>query len=148
MDIKSCIAHLCCLSSWHYLTTLLQISIFLLTAFKLADIQVLICHRLAQSDPLQAVVEISFSPSVDTVGSAIDNLLLDSGFQMAQLSASDPKLPILLRQPLPLVHRSIGPTKLITALEFLAGSPWILVIDPVNRLVSYELATVYTTGEQ
>lgn len=103
---------------------------------------------VAQSDPLQAVVEISFSPSVDTVGSAIDNLLLDSGFQMAQLSASDPKLPILLRQPLPLVHRSIGPTKLITALEFLAGSPWILVIDPVNRLVSYELATVYTTGEQ
>lgn len=103
---------------------------------------------VAQSDPLQAVVEISFSPSVDTVGSAIDNLLLDSGYQMAQLSASDPKLPILLHQPLPQVHRSIGPTKLITALEFLAGSPWILVIDPVNRLVSYELATVYTTGEQ
>jgi len=101
---------------------------------------------VAQSDPMQAVVEVLFSPSVNTVGSAIDNLLLDSGYQMAQLSASDPNLPILLRQSLPQVHRLIGPSKLITALEFLAGSPWILVIDPVNRLVSFELSAAYTAG--
>ena len=96
-----------------------------------------------QSDLLSVVVRVAFSPSITTVGEALDHLLLRSGYAMASLDASDPNLPVLLTRPLPQVHRKLGPVRLKEALEVLAGSAWSLTIDPVNRLVSYELATEY-----
>lgn len=97
----------------------------------------------AQADPLSVVVRVSFAPSITTVGEALDHLLLRSGYAMASLDASDPNLPVLLTRPLPQVHRKLGPVRLKEALEVLAGSAWVLTIDPVNRLVSYELAPEY-----
>jgi len=97
----------------------------------------------AQSDPLAVVVRVTFAPSITTVGEALDHLLLRSGYAMASLDASDPNLPVLLTRPLPQVHRRLGPVRLKEALEVLAGSAWSLTIDPVNRLISYELAPEY-----
>lgn len=98
----------------------------------------------AQTDLLSVVVRVSFSPSISTVGEALEHLLLRSGYGLASLGASDPNLPILLTRPLPQVHRTLGPIRLNEALKTLAGSAWVLTIDPVNRLISFELAPEFS----
>lgn len=97
----------------------------------------------AQSDPLSVVVSVTFGPHIQTVGESLAYLLMRSGYRLADLDASDPYLPILLSRPLPQVHRHLGPVRLDRALVALAGSAWNLVVDPVNRLISYELQARY-----
>ncbi|MBT3724662.1 MAG: pili assembly chaperone [Gammaproteobacteria bacterium] len=97
----------------------------------------------AQMDLLAVIVEIYFPMSVDTVGSALDIMLINSGFRLADPSAVDPNLSILLNSPLPNIHRSLGPVSLRTALKTLSGSSWDLIIDPVHRLISFELINDY-----
>jgi conjugative transfer region protein (TIGR03748 family) len=96
-----------------------------------------------QSHPLSVVVTLNFTDQVHTVGDAIHHLLSRSGYRLADVSVSDPALPVLLDQPLPLIHRRLGPITIENALVTLAGDAWDLVVDPVNRLVSFELLDQY-----
>jgi len=47
--------------------------------------------------------------------------------------------------PLPKVHHSLGPITLTQALSTLAGSPWRLVVDPIHRLISFQLPDYFQT---
>lgn len=96
-----------------------------------------------QSDVLSVVVKINFNTHITTVGEALNHLLLRSGYQLASKEASDPYMPVLLSRPLPEVHRLLGPITLSNALSTLAGPAWDLVVDPVNRLVSFDLLPEY-----
>jgi type IV pili sensor histidine kinase/response regulator len=96
-----------------------------------------------QAKPLSVVVSLDFTDQVRTVGEALQHLLSRSGYQLADLNASDPALPILLKKPLPLIHRKLGPITIENALVTLAGDAWNLVVDPVNRLVSFDLLEQY-----
>ncbi|RUM93769.1 MAG: hypothetical protein DSZ28_06745 [Thiothrix sp.] len=78
-------------------------------------------------------------PNAITVGQALIKALGDSGYGLADPAASDPNLGALLSAPLPNVHRELGPARLDRILETLAGPAWVLVSDPVNRLVSFDL---------
>lgn len=92
-----------------------------------------------QRDLLAVVVSLKFPPNVTTVGQALTALLERSGYRLAYGDNTDPQLATLMHLPLPQVHRSLGPIRLRDALQALAGSAWILVEDPVNRLVSFDL---------
>ncbi|HEX4940761.1 MAG TPA: hypothetical protein VFX11_18950 [Candidatus Kapabacteria bacterium] len=92
-----------------------------------------------QRDLLAVVVSLKFPPNVTTVGQALTALLERSGYRLAYGDNTDPQLSTLMHLPLPQVHRSLGPIRLRDALQALAGSAWILVEDPVNRLVSFDL---------
>ncbi len=96
-----------------------------------------------QAKPLSVVVTLDFTDQVRTVGDAIHHLLSRSGYRLADLTVSDPAMPVLLNQPLPLIHRHLGPITIENALVTLAGDAWDLVVDPVNRLVSFELLEQY-----
>ena len=48
---------------------------------------------------------------------------------------------ILLAQPLPAVHRVLGPLRLDQALQILAGPVFKLVQDPLHRRIAFELCT-------
>ncbi len=96
-----------------------------------------------QKDLLSVVVTVSFTDQVQSVGDAMRHILLRSGYRLASPQSSDPALPILLQSPLPLVHRQLGPIRIDNALTTLAGPAWDLVIDPVNRLVSFDLLEQY-----
>ncbi|MEW8046500.1 MAG: hypothetical protein AB2805_08425 [Candidatus Thiodiazotropha sp.] len=96
-----------------------------------------------QQNPLAVVVTVNFTDQVNTVGEANNHLLMRSGHGLADISVSDPALPILLSRPLPMIHRKLGPITLDNALITLAGMAWDLVIDPVNRLISFELLEQY-----
>ncbi len=97
----------------------------------------------SQSDLLSVVINVTFDSPITTVGEALAHLLVRSGYQLADLDASDPYLPILLSRPLPQAHRQLGPIRLDSALTTLAGPAWRMVVDPVNRLISYELINQY-----
>jgi len=98
-----------------------------------------------QTNILSVVVTIPFNKNVETVGDAVSHLLLRSGYQLAALKSSDPMLPILLNSALPEIHRKLGPITIENALRVLAGNAWDLVIDPVHRMVSFELIEKYQT---
>lgn len=97
----------------------------------------------SQRSPLDAVVAVSFPATVATVGQALTHVLPRSGYALAGAVASDPAQAVLLSRPLPRVHRDLGPMPLSQMLEVLSGQAWLLVIDPVHRLVAFELRPEY-----
>ena len=97
----------------------------------------------AQMDLLAVIIEIKFPLSINTVGSALELMLINSGFRLADPGAADPNLSILLNSPLPNIHRTLGPVSLRSALKTLSGISWDLIIDPINRLISFELIKDY-----
>jgi conjugative transfer region protein (TIGR03748 family) len=92
----------------------------------------------AQLDPLEAVVQLSLPrTNVQTVGDAITYLLLRTGYRLAPQETVDPPTRAVLAMPLPEVHRRLGPYTVRTALSVLLGRPFVLSVDPMQRLVSY-----------
>ncbi len=96
-----------------------------------------------QADPFALLIHTQFSFSVQTVGRALERVLAPSGYQLASVPASCPSLPSLLAWPLPAVHRRLGPMRLDEALKTLAGPAHYLVVDPMHRLVSFDLREEY-----
>ncbi len=96
---------------------------------------------IAQQDLLAASVRTTLPPSVVRVGKAIDALLAPSGYRLSDSQAAGPDRETLLSLPLPESHRDLGPMPLRLALATLAGPAFVLVEDPVHRLVSFERCT-------
>ncbi|MEJ1418923.1 MAG: hypothetical protein RNU03_09950 [Candidatus Sedimenticola sp. (ex Thyasira tokunagai)] len=98
----------------------------------------------AQADPLQTMVTIRFpKPHITTVGDAIRYLLRHSGYHLAKSDAADPAMAPLLDHLLPKVHRHLGPMTLQNMLATLTGNAHQIVVDPVNRLIAFDLAPAY-----
>jgi hypothetical protein len=71
------------------------------------------------------------------------DVLAGSGYLLAQKLASDPQVTALLDAPLPLQQRDLRQLTVLEALRILAGEPWQVTLDPVHRLVSFELPIGY-----
>ena len=98
---------------------------------------------VAQTDPLEVVVTIVFPNQIATVDEALRYVLRRSGYRLASTEAADPANSVLAKQPLPEVHRQLGPITVARALSTLTGPAWSTVVDPVHRLVSFDLAQDY-----
>ena len=59
----------------------------------------------SQNDLLSAVIQTEFPPHIGTVGSAVDYILLRSGYR----HITTPSAVTAMSLPLPQSHRSIGP---------------------------------------
>ena len=79
-----------------------------------------------------------------SVQEGLEQLLQGSGWALAGADNADPQIWRLYRQPWPDNKRSINPMPLSQALAWVAGDGWSLVVDPVNRLVSFEVNARYT----
>lgn len=73
-----------------------------------------------------------------TVQEGLHEILAGTGYRLAGTAAADPQLYRLLEQPYPEHKRRIGPAGLSEVLARVAGPAWVLVVDPVNRLLSFE----------
>ena len=93
------------------------------------------------NDDLQATVYRQLAPG--TVGQALPQLLDGTGWRLADRFAADDRIYRLYDQPLPEHKLRIGPMPLDQALTWIAGEGWALVVDPVNRLVSFEVEARY-----
>ena len=100
--------------------------------------------RPGQANPLQTIISLTFPSQIRTVGAALNHLLARSGWALASTQASDPTIPHLMSLPLPESQRSLGPIALFDALAVLCGEAYVVVVDPVNRLVSCELHAPYS----
>ncbi len=95
----------------------------------------------AQVDLLKTIVMIKFPEQIQTLGEAVRHLLQHSGYRLAKTESMHPDADRLFALPLPDIHRSLGPMPLRTALETLAGPAFVLVEDPVHRLVAFDSCT-------
>lgn len=100
-----------------------------------------IISQAHDNDDLQATVYRQLTPG--TVGQALPQLLDGTGWRLADRYAADDRIYRLYDQPLPEHKLRIGPMPLDQALTWIAGDGWALVVDPVNRLVSFEVEARY-----
>jgi type IV pili sensor histidine kinase/response regulator len=96
-----------------------------------------------QQDLLQAIVIIQVPPHITTVGNAIEYVVRPYGFQMLLQKDIATEQSLLASLPLPETHRTLGPITLVDALKVLGGEAFNLVVNPVNRTVSYVLNPDY-----
>lgn len=90
----------------------------------------------AQRHPLQVTLaEARFPQEIATVGDALEHLLRRSGYRLDR-ERSPWARSILLPQPLPEVHRELGPIHLSEALGILAGEAWKLRVNPLYRTLT------------
>ena len=87
--------------------------------------------EVGQLDLLAALIEIEFPPHIETAGDAIDYVLLRSGYRRIETPAARQTMDL----PLPRAHRKIGPLDLRSAIQTLAGQPWHLHEDAIQRVI-------------
>lgn len=92
----------------------------------------------AQVELLATTINVKFPERIQTVGEAIRYLLLRSGYRLAGDEVIESDTNALFALPLPAVHRYLGPMELRAALETLVGKTFVLIQDPVHRLVTFE----------
>ena len=87
----------------------------------------------AQRHPLQiTLTQVRFPQEIATVGEAMNHLLTRSGYRLDEQRSSWANA-ILMPQPLPEIHRDLGPIHLSEALAVLAGNAWRLKVNPLYR---------------
>lgn len=97
--------------------------------------------QAAQRDPLSQIIDIRIPASLHpTVADALRYALKQSGYS---LCATGPANGVLYRQPLPAVQYQLGPMRLRTALQVMAGPAWQLEVDDVQRVVCHSLRSGY-----
>jgi conjugative transfer region protein (TIGR03748 family) len=87
---------------------------------------------------LQVIIEVTLPEEVVDIQSAVDYLLLRSGYQFATFPQAYDVQQLLLK-PIPAVHRHLGPMTLESALQTLVGKPFELTVDPIHRQIGYQL---------
>lgn len=98
-----------------------------------------------QADLLSQTFQVHFPRNVFSVGDAVRYLLSCSGYRLMNVSLLSKSVQILLNQPLPQAHRNLGPIALRKGLLTLVGEPFALIVNPVHRLVGFQLKPDFQT---
>ncbi len=89
----------------------------------------------SQRYPLQIIIDVRIPEDIVTIEQTIGYLLRRSGYTLtADLS---PDVMVLLSKPLPDVHRTLGPMRLIDALTVLIAPNYAPVADSKIRVINY-----------
>ena len=93
-------------------------------------------------NPLDVVISVSLPQKMNKVGDAINFILQRSGYRVISADRNKAsEMYVLFELPIPSSHRNIGPLRLKTALEVLAGGSFDLCINDVTREVWFEIKT-------
>ena len=90
-------------------------------------------------DLLQQNITISFSPNVTTVGMALEQLLGNTGLKLQKAQDQDKYTHAMLANNLPATQRVIENASLKQALLALTGDKFDIVVDPINRIISFKI---------
>jgi conjugative transfer region protein (TIGR03748 family) len=94
-----------------------------------------------QRDPLSQIIDIRIPVSLHpTIADALRYVLRQSGYALCTVG---PASGVLYRQPLPGVQYQLGPMRLRTALQVMAGPAWQVEVDDVQRVVCHSLRDGY-----
>lgn len=93
------------------------------TPIKNADLKQIINKRIA----------------AQTIQEGLQLLLKNTGWRLSGIAANNPKILSLYNAPWPEHWTFLGPDQLDNILITIGGEGWQLVVDPVNRLIGYEI---------
>ncbi|MDP8051502.1 hypothetical protein QJU23_03555 [Pasteurella atlantica] len=99
-------------------------------------------HIIEQSDDINVLIYKNITAS--TVKDGLQQLLDGTGWQLADHPNIDPYISRLYNQKYPNFKRKLNPIPLNKALSYIAGNAWDLVVDPVNKLISFQLKDYYS----
>lgn len=95
----------------------------------------------AQRDPLSQIIDIRIPASTHpTIADALRYALRQSGYSLCSVGSAN---GVLYRHPLPGVQYQLGPMRLRTALQVMAGPAWQVEVDDVQRVVCHSLRDGY-----
>jgi type IV pili sensor histidine kinase/response regulator len=96
----------------------------------------------AQRDPLQTIVTVSFPKDIETVGQAVNYLLVDTGYSISDALYWDVEVFELVRHPLPAIQRELGPLTILDAIWTIVGPAFTVSINAIDRSVAVEIVSV------
>jgi len=91
-----------------------------------------------QQNLLAVAVPIRVPNDIVTVGGALEWVIKDSGYRLAASSRLTTDVEDMLKLPLPKAHRQFQALPLQDVISLLVGSAFVLVHDPVHRLLAFE----------
>jgi len=95
---------------------------------------------LAQQDLLAQMIDTRIPADMNpTVQQAMQHVLRHSGYGLCP--ATDKPVATLYSRPLPAAHYRIGPLRLRTALQLLAGNAFVMQVDEIERQVCFAVRT-------
>lgn len=103
--------------------------------------------RYEQSNLLAALVTFDFPNTITHVGEAITLVLQNSGYRLADAASMSAEASAMLALPLPAVHRHFEQLPLWQVISTLAGSNFVIVNDPVRRLIAFRPCVINDKGE-
>ena len=134
----------------YVLSGLLCLSVFATTTSCLANnitvgryLSVAATPAADQQNLLQQQIQIKFPQNILTIKQAIKFILQFSGYRLCSDNELNQPEKEMLSQPLPEVDRTFGPMTLKQGLQTLAGNMFYLLLDPINRLVGFEIKPDY-----
>lgn len=94
----------------------------------------------AQLNPLLTVVTVKFPDSVTTIGQAVNQVLVYSGYSLAPENQLPCALKTVLSKPLPLADRTFQPMMIRDMVGVLVGkNHFRLTQDSINRTVNFNV---------
>lgn len=94
-----------------------------------------------QQDLLSVTTAITIPSDMRRVGDALDWLLRDSGYRLADDVVLSEEVVAMFDLPLPAAHRQFEAMPLNAVLGLMLGPAFRLVEDPVHRLIAFERCT-------
>lgn len=132
------------------LAGLLFLSIFIVIKISFADnvsigrfLSVAVKPQNEQLNLLQQQIQIKFPQNILTIKQAVKFVLQFSGYQLAKSKQMGQPARAMLDQPLPEVDKTFGPITLEQGLKTLAGATFYLLVDPVHRLIAFQIKPNY-----
>ena len=94
----------------------------------------------AQVNPLLAIGQYKFASSIRTVGQAIGQVLSTSGYRLVDEKTMNKNAKSVLKLPLPLVDRELGPMAVQDIVSVLMGRDiFNLRINPLQRTINFSV---------
>jgi conjugative transfer region protein (TIGR03748 family) len=91
------------------------------------------------ANPLAVIATVSFPRGqVQTVGEALNYLLIRTGYRLDQARLNEPARQVLTL-PLPESHRRLGPYRVDDIVRTLIGQAWTLQVDGMVRSVAFDV---------
>ena len=103
--------------------------------------------RYEQSNLLAALVTFNFPNTITHVGEAMTLVLQNSGYRLADKAYLSAEARAMLALPLPAVHRHFELMPLWQVINTLAGLNFVIVNDPVRRLIAFRQCAINDKGE-
>lgn len=98
----------------------------------------------AQVNPMLSIQKMHFPSNAKTVGDAVRYWIRFSGYALVSDKNLSTEASTLLKQPLPVVDKYLGPLSVKDGVEVLMGQGiFHLVQDPLNRKLDFKLDKKY-----